>query len=182
MKITNYFDKFNNSGKELIIKETYFNNNYKFVILSLDGQIETYNSPVFYKVIKDFLILEERLVLVLDINFIYYISSTGIGTLLQLDKDCKADGIKLYLMGIQKNIDEIFSLLGFKTFFSYITDLNDIKEEKIIRSVFPINIKCPHCQSELIILKTGAFKCKNCQGIFRVLEENNEIKIIGVDK
>jgi len=180
MEITNYFDKFNNSDKELIIEERYFNEDTRFVMLGLKGLIDTYNTIPFYDNIKKFLALEERLVLVLDMNSISYMSSTGIGIFLQIDKDCKAGNIKLYLMGIRKNVDEVFSLLGFKMFFNYITELNDIKEEKIIRSIFPQKIKCPNCGITLKISKIGAFKCTGCLKTFRIVEKNNNE--IGVNK
>lgn len=174
---TKIFDKFNESGKEVTINENYFNNSPLFALLSVDGIIDTYNSQEFMRAIFDFCSFTERKVLVMNIKNVNYMSSTGIGALVQINKFCHESKIKLYIMGIQKNVDEVFSLLGFKSFFNYIIDLKDIKEEKITRSKFPYKFKCPHCNAELEAKKTGSYKCSQCQKIFRLAEENNKIVI-----
>lgn len=175
---TNFFKELNDSQKEISIEENYFNNSEFFVLLTVKGSLDTYNSTEFMDIITKFCQLKTRKVLVINIKEVSYMSSTGIGAFVQLNKFTAAEDIKLYIMGIQKNVDEVFSLLGFKSFFNYIVDLKDIKEEKIVRSKFPHKFKCPHCQATLKASKTGSFKCKQCDKPFRVIEKDTgEIEI-----
>ena len=80
-------------------------------------------------------------------------------------------------MNINQNVDEVFNLLGFKSFFNYIKEIKDISDEKIKRSIFPVKIKCPSCSTELMARKIGSFKCSKCSAIFRITDKNNEIII-----
>jgi anti-sigma B factor antagonist len=138
--------------------------------------LDTYNSSDFFRIIHRFLELEKRLVLVLDISKVNYMSSTGIGSCVEINRHCLKNNIKLYIKGMQKNVEEVFQLLGFYGFFNYIDELNDIKEEKIKRSLFPANIQCPYCSKKLKAQKTGSFKCPECLSAFRIVEANSRNK------
>ena len=175
---TDFFKELNESNKQFTIEENYFNSSELFVLLSIRGMIDTYNSNDFMNSITNFCSLKERKVLVFNVKEISYISSTGIGALIQLNKFCIEESIKIYIMGIQKNVEEIFSLLGFKSYFNYISNLNDIKEENIIRSKFPYKLNCPYCEAILMGVKTGSHKCEQCSSVFRIAEENDTISII----
>jgi anti-anti-sigma factor len=173
VKKTDIFNELNSAGREITIEENYFNNSEFFVLLSIKGIIDTYNSNDFMNSIMKFCKVVERKILVINIKEVNYMSSTGIGAFVQINKFCHEENIKLYIMGIQSNVGEVFSLLGFKSFFNYITELKDIKEEKIVRSKFPHKFKCPHCSASLEAKKTGAYKCSQCQKTFRVTEEKD---------
>lgn len=170
IKKTDTFNKLNEEGREITIDEKYFNDSTLFVLLSIKGIIDTYNSNDFMDSIMKFCKITKRKILVVDIKDVNYMSSTGIGAFIQINKFCRKEKVKLYIMGIQSNVEEVFSLLGFKSFFSYITELDDIKEEKIIRSKFPYKFNCPYCKAVLEIKKTGAYKCAQCKNTFRVTE------------
>jgi len=173
---TGFFNDFNQSSKELNISENYFNASDEFVLLVMVGFIDTYNSNSFSTLTTNFLGLKSRKVVVIDITSINYMSSTGIGAFAALLKHCREKEIKLYIMGLQPNVYEVFQLLGFTSFFNFITDLRDIKEEKIVRANFPHNAKCPFCSALLIIPKVGSFKCTHCTKVFRVqLKDENII-------
>jgi len=175
MEKTNFFEEFNNSNKELVINEDYFNNSYEFIILKVDGFIDTYNSTLFFNIIKNFINLASRKVCVIEMSGINYMSSTGIGSFVELLKFCTDKKIVFYIMNINNNIDEVFNLLGFKSFFNYIKELKDISNEKIKFSIFPAKVICPCCSAELTVNKIGSFKCSKCPGIFRITEKNNKI-------
>lgn len=175
---TGFFNELNNSRREIKIEENYFNNSELFVLLSINGLIDTYNSNDFMSAIIGFCNLKERKVLVLNIKSVNYMSSTGIGAFVQIHKYCFEKKIKLYIMDMNKNVEEVFSLLGFQSFFNYIVELKDIKKDKIIRSRFPYKFKCPYCEANLIAQKPGKFKCSQCQKVFRVTEETSGINII----
>jgi len=177
MEKINFFNEFNTSSKEITIGENYFNNSYEFVILEISGLIDTYNSDLFLKNIKEFLKKTPRKVCIIEMSGINYMSSTGIGAFVELLKFCNENKIIFYMMNIGINVDEVFSLLGFKSFFNYIKELKDISDEKIQRSIFPAKIQCPHCSTELMAKKIGSFKCSKCSSIFRVIEKNEKIII-----
>ena len=174
---TNFFNDFNMSNKEVGISENYFNNSDEFVLIACTGFLDTYNSTLFMSTIQKFLSLKPRKIVVMDIASINYMSSTGIGSLVSLTKYCREKDVKLYIMGMQPNVAEVFSLLGFTQFFDYITELKDIKEEKIVRSLFPLKVKCPYCQSELVTKKIGSFRCPQCLNTFRVVEKYGLISV-----
>jgi anti-sigma B factor antagonist len=121
MESTEFFKEFNERNKEVEILEDYFNNSEEFIILKSIGLLDTYNSSQYYKTITQFLSLKPRKVCVMEITNISYMSSTGIGVFVELLKFCSDKKIVFYIMGIQTNVDEIFNLLGFKSFFNYIT-------------------------------------------------------------
>ena len=171
---TGFFNDFNQSSKELNISENYFNASDEFVLLGTTGFIDTYNSNAFGGSVIKFIGLKPRKVVVMDVTGTNYMSSTGIGAFAGLLKYCREKEIKLYIMGLQPNIHEVFQLLGFTSFFNFISDLKDIKEEKIARAHFPMQIKCPFCSASLNVPKVGSFKCLQCTNIFRVQEKNGE--------
>ncbi len=177
MEKTNFFSEFNVSSKGVTIFEDYFNNSYEFLILKINGFIDTYNSDSFLESIKKFISLTERKVCIIEMSGINYMSSTGIGAFVELLKFCNEKKIVFYMMNINQNVDEVFNLLGFKLFFNYIKEIKNINDEKIKRSVFPVKIKCPSCSTELIAKKIGSFKCSKCSNVFRITDKNNEIII-----
>jgi len=177
MEKTNFFSEFNVSSKEVTIFEDYFNNSYEFLILKINGFIDTYNSDSFLESIKKFISLTERKVCIIEMSGINYMSSTGIGAFVELLKFCTEKKIVFYMMNINQNVDEVFNLLGFKSFFNYIKEIKDINDEKIKRSIFPAKIKCPSCSAELVVKKIGSFKCSSCSNVFRITEKNNQIII-----
>lgn len=174
---TNFFDDFNNSSKEVKIEENYFNLSDEFVLLSISGIVDTYNSSLFLDTIKKFLDLKQRRVLVMDLNNVNYMSSTGIGAFVELLKYCTVNKTLLYLMKLNINVVEVFKLLGFSSFFNFIIELKDIKEEKIIRSLFPIQSKCIYCSTPLTLKKVGSFRCPSCSNTFRVVEQDGKVNI-----
>lgn len=174
---TGSFDYLNNGTNDISIKENYFNNSNKFALITIKGVIDTYNSAEFMKGVFKFCEIDERKILVISIKEVNYMSSTGIGAFVQINKYCREKNIVLHIMGMQKNVEEVFALLGFRSFFNFITELNDIKAEKIERSKFPTKIQCPHCNATLNGTKTGMFRCKQCQGVFRITVESDNIVI-----
>ncbi len=177
-----FFDEFNKSEKEVTIEESYFNNSSKFVLLVINGCIDTYNSNDFLNIIIKFCKLHERSIIVLDGSGIHYMSSTGIGSFIELQKYCIEDKIMIYLLGIQQNIIEIFTLLGFKSYFNYINDLKDIKREKIIRSIFPYKFECLYCNARLVASKNGSIICTQCYSEMRVNTDGEKVNIVRGNK
>lgn len=170
MEKTGFFER-NLKNKEFTIKEDYFNNSQEFVLLTVSGHLDTYNSSEFSGAIREFLELKPRKILILNISSVGYMLSTGIGAMVELNKFCITSKIKLYILGIQRNVEEVFELLGFKSFFNYIDELKNIKQENIKHSKFPIKKNCPHCDAAIKLNKTGSFRCKSCSNTIRVIED-----------
>jgi len=148
--------------------------NEKTAILYFTGLIDTYNSNKVQNEINNFIQNNLNLKhIVLHLEGVNYISSTGIGAVVEFYKTLKESNMELYLMKVQENVKNVFSLLGFSALFNYIEDVNDIK--KVEKQIFPRKIQCPKCSTAFNIIKSGSFRCSNCKHIFRV---NNKGEII----
>ncbi len=54
--------------------------------------------------------------LLIDLSRVNYLSSSGIGVLVELTKQTKKQGGDLALLNPQRNVEEVFAILGFAPF------------------------------------------------------------------
>jgi len=66
-------------------------------------------------------------VLVLECSNLNYVSSTGIGVFVSILMKCNRRNIKLFLSAMPEKILNIFSLLGFYSYFNFISTTADAK-------------------------------------------------------
>lgn len=86
-------------------------------VVRVTGYIDTYNSPYCQKQIDQF--IQQGLVhLVFDLHGVTYISSTGVGVFPNTLKNVKKSGGDIILVGMRPRVEDVFDLLGFKTFFT----------------------------------------------------------------
>ena len=164
----------NSSKKQVNIeKESYEGN----MVLLLKGSIDTYNSNDIGKTVLEEINTEAPGVLIIDLSGVNYVASTGIGCMTMILKHCDKKGVRLYLAKISPKVLEVFSLLGFTSFFTIITDYNEIFDKDDAK--YPMNTECPNCGTKVKIPKVGRFKCKSCGSII-VAEENGEISLGGI--
>lgn len=148
--------------------------NEETAILYFKGVIDTYNSDTVQREINSFIRSNlEIKYIIFHMEGVNYISSTGIGAVVEFYKTLSKNNIELYLMKVQKSVKSVFSLLGFASLFNYIEDAEEIK--KVKKKVFPKIIQCPNCGVKLNVIKSGSFKCSSCKHIFRI---NNEGEIV----
>jgi stage II sporulation protein AA (anti-sigma F factor antagonist) len=86
-------------------------------VVHMAGYIDTYNSMYCQKQINPF--IQQGLVnIVFDLSGVTYISSTGVGVFTNTLKQVKAEGGDMILVAPRPRVEEVFDLLGFKTFFT----------------------------------------------------------------
>jgi stage II sporulation protein AA (anti-sigma F factor antagonist) len=87
-----------------------------FVVVRIDGRIDTTNYTEFEKIIAEVIDGGEKN-LVLDCKNLNYISSSGLRVFLITQKRLIGAGGKLHLCTMQPSIKEIFDISGFSTIF-----------------------------------------------------------------
>lgn len=113
---------------------------------------------------------------VVDISGVNYMSSTAIGLFVNLLKKSRSKNINLYLMGINQKVFSVFQLLGFSSFFKFISSFEEVKPSKKVqpaekKKVFPKIIACKHCGARFRINKPSRYRCPKCKNIFAVNEK-----------
>ena len=168
------FEDLNNSPNGINVFGSYYDHNT--YVIKLEGILDTYNSDDFGNVTHLELINKSINNLVIDLEKLTYISSTGVGKIVSLFIKMNEKKINIFIYKMPEKIQEIFQLLGFLSLFNLIEDISDIKKDLKYR-IFPKVAECPECNTKLKILKPGKFKCSNCGKILRVLP-TGEIKKI----
>ena len=117
-----------NSHEEIINLEVEYCDSHKQTLcLHLYGELDNKTSLPFEKVAKKVFIKEYiPPILILECSGLSYVSSTGIGSFVSILMHCNRQGIELYLLGMQDKTQNLFSLLGFSKYFSFIESVSDI--------------------------------------------------------
>lgn len=91
------------------------------IVVKIYGFLDTYNSTDFFRYIsKEVLDNKEYKKIIFDMEEVNYISSTGIGALVQVMKVVSADGDReLHLLNTEINVRNVIDLLGFRDFFEF---------------------------------------------------------------
>jgi anti-anti-sigma factor len=140
--------------------------------LKLKGQIDTYSSVYFQKNVK--MAIDAGFInLAFLLNSVDYVSSTGVGALLQLQKAVREKGGDIAMVDIHPKVREIFKLMCLEKFFSCADSLDEAVspmkgKEKVL--AFPKAIDCPICEKRLRALKAGRFRCPECKTVLSVDE------------
>lgn len=144
-------------------------------ILYFTGIIDTYNSNKVQNEVNNFIQNNINLkYIIFHMEGIGYMSSTGIGSIVEFYKIIKKNKMELYLMKVQESVKSVFSLLGFSSLFNYIEDANEVK--KVKKNIFPKKIQCPNCNTNLNVIKSGSFRCSSCKHIFRVNDKGEIVE------
>ena len=161
----NIFEKLNNSNSGITMN---FYEKDGYQILALTGSLDTYNSNIFTDTLAAIIDSTTSKQIILDLGKITYVSSTGIGSFLNILKQCAAKSVDMYLLTVQQKVVEVFQLLGFTSFINFISALSEIKTNK--QTNFPVVVQCPHCNIKLRAVKSGRFKCASCKNIISITE------------
>jgi anti-anti-sigma factor len=125
MDLDKALKEYNNTNKEITISYELFKD---LITVKLRGYIDTYNSIKFTNIINEFFNSLKFKIMIIDLEYITMMSSTGIGSMLEISKKCATGNIKLYLLKMNRKVLDIFELLGFKSFFSIIDDVSQIRK------------------------------------------------------
>lgn len=169
--MSSYIEELNSSNKQITIKKDYHKGDKNLILLFI-GAIDTYNSDAVSKAILGTIEEENPEILILDLSGVNYIASTGIGSITLVLKICREKDVHLYLINIKDKVYEVFSLLGFTSFFT-IVESYDEAVQQIKKAIYPKVLECPNCKTKLKIPKSGRFKCKNCNRIISADSEGN---------
>jgi len=143
----------------------------KILYITLDGYIDTYNSPAFMREMGS-LVEKGYVKFIFDCKRLSYMASTGIGAMTQLLGNVRRREGNIVLMAIQPNVYDVFNLLGFSSFFMFADNGKDalskfVKEEKS-EPIFPKVVACPVCNKRLRASKPGKFRCPNCKEVITI--------------
>ena len=92
----------------------------------LGKELDSFN----YQQVQDEIlaILEKGCSAVIDMTACTYISSTGLRVLLYSKKVAATKGLKLYLVGIGDEVNDIMNVTGFNSFFDIFSTMEEFRE------------------------------------------------------
>lgn len=94
------------------------------LLLRLSGYIDTYNSAQFQRQVQK--ILDAGYCrLILDLESLSYISSTGIYVLISILRSCQKEGGDIVLVAANATVHDVFDILGFSSFFVLRAELRE---------------------------------------------------------
>ncbi len=162
---SSYFDEFNQTNNGLALSGAFYKEDQTRLIISLDGFLETKNSPIFAEVVKKILKLSSEVkTVVFDLLKLTYMSSTGIGAFTEFLAVAKQQGTDLFLYNLADKIKTVIENLGFSKFFNYVDNVEEAFEAVKTGEVnFPALFRCPYCSKPLKIGKPGLYRCPLCR-------------------
>lgn len=160
-----------NDEKNDLVTITLEEVNKETMIISFKGSVDTFNSPFVTRHLM-MVVNAGYTNLIFNFHRLLYMSSTGIGAMININKVTKEIG-GLAIYNMMPKVYEVFKLLGMVAFFNIVDEREEalnlfIKKEKE-KPVFPFIFKCPVCEKKLRATKSGRFKCK-CETILSIDE------------
>ncbi|HRP69543.1 MAG TPA: STAS domain-containing protein [Turneriella sp.] len=92
-----------------------------YYVVYLKGSLDMYTS-VELKSQTDSIALKNGDKIILQLNDVSYIDSSGIGVLIKIVNSVQAAGGAVHLTGIKPMIEKIFKVAGLMSFFAFITE------------------------------------------------------------
>lgn len=92
------------------------------VCLNLVGTIDSHTVKKFEDALND-LRGSQKFKIILDLSKVSYMSSAGLGALLDLLPSVKQNSGKLVLLGAVKPVQEVFEVLGIINLFTFVNDM-----------------------------------------------------------
>lgn len=138
-----------------------------------EGFLDTYNSHDFLLDVITKTLRKDFCKIIFDCTALTFISSTGIGTFIEILKDAKErkGGIAFY--NLSSKIHDVFQLLGFTQLFL----IGKTKEEAIgklegkIKTPAFKDAECPVCKKLIMVKSPGRFRCSQCKSILNIGED-----------
>jgi anti-sigma B factor antagonist len=95
-----------------------------FLIISVDGRIDTLSAPEFQTRMEELMEREEKTV-ILDLEKLQYVSSAGLRAVLVSAKKAAASGKKLSCCCLQEMVRRVFDVSGFTGIIPVFDSLED---------------------------------------------------------
>lgn len=125
--------------------------------------------------------------IVLDLQAVEYINSSGLGTVMEVRNKLDESGGLLVVVGAGGKVRKVMEMVGFASVLPMASTLQEAKgmlEEFMTRreaeggaeaaASFPRNINCTACGSSFEVVKAGPAKCPSCEELLHV-EESGRI-------
>lgn len=106
-----------------------FEEKEKFYLVRLSGDFDMLNSSKIKNQILEKVSDTFSKDLLIDLTDVSYIDSSGLGVLIGLHKQCKLNGRKLKIFGLNKNLQELFSLTSLDKILNIYDTLEKAMEE-----------------------------------------------------
>jgi anti-sigma B factor antagonist len=110
-----------------VIFETHFKEVSGFPVIELIGEIDLSTSPVFKQRIYEIIESGKRDVIV-DLNGLDFMDSTGLGVLVAALKKTRMEGGSIRLICSKNNIMKVFTITGLDKVFSIYDNLSELLE------------------------------------------------------
>ena len=88
------------------------------VVLKLAGEIDVYTAPQFKEAVNEVLKDDSLLHLIIDLNKVSYMDSSGFGILLSATKKLAPKGGSAYLIGCCSSIERVLKITKLDTIFN----------------------------------------------------------------
>ena len=147
------------------------------LILRLSGQLDFNNAWPFLERINR-CVEYGHIILFFDCSEVNYISSSGIGVLVSIEKELSTRNGTMLLVGVQQKIFDLFDLLGFRDHFAYRNTMEEVIEEFYgdthgtdgdeINKNSPLIFRCPVCVKKQRTDQSGRFRCGFCRSLIEV--------------
>lgn len=146
-------------------------------LITLSGNIDTYNSPFFQNQITK-VITAGYVNIIFKCTYLNYLSSTGLGAFTNLLKIVRVMNGDIVIADIQPKIQEYFDLLGFSQFFTLKTTLQEAAEylnKEIVPDiqVFPKITTCPACKKSIKVTHACKVRCPGCASILKISDDGS---------
>ena len=143
------------------------------VALHLSGRIGPDNVELF-RDRTDAVVEAGFLRLILDCAALHTLSGTAIGAFAALQRRLRLRGGDLVLLRLREPAHELFRLLGFADLLTVATELEEAvsrlasPDQTAPAVLFPHVLECPACTTRLRAVKSGRFRCSNCQAVLAI--------------
>ncbi|MFW5715673.1 MAG: STAS domain-containing protein [bacterium] len=123
-------EQFNSQEDKLHIEVEYCDTHETVLCLHLYGELDNETSPPFEKIV-DTLFSKEYVppTFILECSSLSYVSSTGIGSFVRTLMQCNRRDKKLYLCALADKTQNLFSLLGFSRYFTFIESPTEVMKQ-----------------------------------------------------
>lgn len=151
------------------------------IILRLIGDLDIDNSSLFQQGAQK--IVENGYInIIFDCSAVNYISSSGIGAFVLIEKELVLRKGSMTLVGLRPEILSLFDLLGFHEHFAYKDTVGEAiadycqdntcldEDGPDADEIFPLIFRCPACFKKQKTNMSGHFKCGWCKSVIAITE------------
>ena len=162
-------------------------------VISLTGSIYASTNQQFEEELTEILTKGVKKV-ILFLNGIKYINSTGLGTIVKCVDTFREAGGDIKMVAIPTKVIALFEMLGLLALFETYDTIEeavgsfkaDVSEEapagpRRVKKEFPIQLKCSSCSAGINIREPGKYKCPKCGDYFSA-EEDGTVETYAIRK